>query len=201
MVVALIALCSSLTGVAVGASLITGSDVKNGSIGTKDLANGGVTKKDLKKNSVRTKKVKDGSLLAADFSPGEFPGTGPTGLQGPKGDQGDDGAPGAPGSAKAWGMVLSGGTLARGTNATSRLADFSTGVYCIKPSPAVVPNVDAAVLVATVDFSDAENTDHAQWRSDGIGCEDDEMTVRTTADADNDGTYTLVNAGFSFVIP
>ena len=91
MVVALVALVSSLTGVAVGATLITGADVKNGSIGTKDLKNGGVTAKDLKRNSVRTKKVKNGSLLAQDFAPGEFPGTGPTGPEGPKGD---DGAPG-----------------------------------------------------------------------------------------------------------
>jgi hypothetical protein len=129
MVVALVALCSSLTGVAVGATLITGGDVKNGSIGTKDLKNGGVTKKDLKKNSVRTKKVKNGSLQAEDFAAGEFPGTGPTGLQGPKGDKGDKGDTGAP-ATRLWAAID-----AENPASIAKNSGAATGVERLEPFP------------------------------------------------------------------
>ena len=74
MVVAVVALVSSLTGGAVAASLVTGGDIKNGSI----------TKKDLKKNSVNTKKVQDQTLVADDFAPGQLK-EGVQGLEGPRG--------------------------------------------------------------------------------------------------------------------
>lgn len=78
MLVAIVALVSSLAGGAVAATLITGADIKNGSI----------TKRDLKKNSVNTKKVKNGTLLQKDFKASELPGTGPQGPEGPPGDPG-----------------------------------------------------------------------------------------------------------------
>src|SRR5215208_5932112 len=91
MVVALVALVSSLTGGAVAATLIDGGDIKNGSI----------TKKDLHKNSVNTKKVQNGSLIQKDFKAGQLPGQGPQGLRGPdgpKGEKGDQGDPGTNGT-------------------------------------------------------------------------------------------------------
>jgi hypothetical protein len=59
----------------------------------------------LMKNAVTSVKVKNGSLLAADFKPGQLPAgprgekgeKGDAGAQGPKGDKGDTGAAGAPG--------------------------------------------------------------------------------------------------------
>jgi hypothetical protein len=56
MVVALIALCSSLVAGATAATLITS--------------------KDIKRNAVRTKHVKNGSLLAKDFKRGQLAGSG-----------------------------------------------------------------------------------------------------------------------------
>jgi len=93
MVVAVVALVSSLTGGAVAATLITGADIKNGTIGTKDI----------KKNAVVSKKVKNGSLLSKDFKAGQLPtgATGPQGSQGipgAKGDKGDKGDPGTNGA-------------------------------------------------------------------------------------------------------
>jgi hypothetical protein len=73
MIVALVALCSSLTGGAFAAALIDGGDIQNGSI----------TKKDLKNNSVNSKKVKNQTLLADDFAPGQLQGV--PGLQGERG--------------------------------------------------------------------------------------------------------------------
>ena len=66
MVVALIALCSSLAAGATAATLITGKNIKNGTI----------TQKDIKKNAVRAKQVKNGSLLAKDFKQGQLAGGG-----------------------------------------------------------------------------------------------------------------------------
>ena len=88
MVVALIALLSSMVGGAAAATLIDGGDIQNGSVGTKDITNGGVTKKDIKRNAVRTKHVQNGSLVADDFAANELP-------EGPKGDKGDPGTDGA----------------------------------------------------------------------------------------------------------
>jgi hypothetical protein len=89
MIVALVALCSSLTGGAIAATLVTGGDIRNGSI----------TKKDLHKNSVNTKKVKNKTLKAVDFGPGQLK-QGVQGIPGLKGEKGDDG-PRGPSSATA----------------------------------------------------------------------------------------------------
>jgi hypothetical protein len=58
---------------------------------------------DLANNAVTSPKVKNGSLLSADFAPGQLP-AGPQGLKGDagaagtNGTNGTNGAPGAPGS-------------------------------------------------------------------------------------------------------
>ena len=120
MVVALVALVSSLTGGAVAATLIDGDDIARKSI----------AKKHLKKNAVVTKKVKNGTLLADDFKPGQLREgvQGIQGLQGPKGDKGapgEDGADGADGvdgaDATALWAVINGsnGATARGSHVTS----------------------------------------------------------------------------------
>lgn len=77
------------------------------SVGSKQIKRGAVKSSDLGKSAVTTGKVKNGSLLSADFKPGQLPAgatgpqgaTGDTGLTGPKGDKGDVGpTTGFPGS-------------------------------------------------------------------------------------------------------
>src|ERR1700742_1882724 len=81
------ALAVSLSGVGYAASVLP-----RNSVGLRELRN----------NAVVSKKVQDGSLLAADFGPGQLPAgaegaTGAKGEEGDKGDKGDTGVKGDPG--------------------------------------------------------------------------------------------------------
>lgn len=125
MVVALVALCSSLTGGAVAATLINGDDIAKKAIATKHL----------KRNAVVTKKVKNGTLLADDFKPGQLKEgvQGIQGLKGDKGEPGDDGADGTNGTdgtdaTALWAVINSNGTTIRGSHITSS-AFLTTGQY------------------------------------------------------------------------
>jgi hypothetical protein len=64
--------------------------VPRNSVGTLQLKRNAVTASKIAPNSIRTGQVVDGSLLTADFKPGQIP-------QGPKGDKGDKGSKGDPG--------------------------------------------------------------------------------------------------------
>jgi hypothetical protein len=99
MVVAIVALVSSLMGGAVAATLVT----------SKDIAKNAIATKHIKKNAVRSNKVKNRSLLAKDFKAGQLP-AGATGLQGPQGPQGEQGAKGDPGPPGATGNTGPAGT-------------------------------------------------------------------------------------------
>jgi hypothetical protein len=125
MVVAVVALVSSLTGVAVGAALITGDDI----------AKKAIAKKHLKKNAVVTKKVKNGTLLADDFKAGQLKEgvQGIEGLKGDKGDPGEDGTNGADGAdaTALWAVINGGdGTTYRDSHVTSSTR-CSTGFYTV----------------------------------------------------------------------
>lgn len=89
MLVALVALFSSLAGGATAAKLITG----------KSIAKKTITGKHVKPNALTGKHLKNGSLLAKDFKKGQLPAgaRGAAGAPGAKGDQGDPGQPGAKG--------------------------------------------------------------------------------------------------------
>jgi hypothetical protein len=78
MFIACLALAVSLSGVGYAATA-----VPRNSVGTAQIRN----------NAIVGLKVKDGSLLAADFRPGEVP-AGPAGPKGDKGDAGDRGTKG-----------------------------------------------------------------------------------------------------------
>jgi hypothetical protein len=98
MVVALVALVSSLTGGAVAATLITAGDLAKNAVRSPHIKNRGVKGKDIKPRALKTAHVKDGSLLRADFRRGQLPAgeqgpQGDPGEQGPKGDKGDPGDP------------------------------------------------------------------------------------------------------------
>jgi len=65
-------------------------NVPRNSVGTLQLQRNAVKASKIAPNAVRTSHILDGSLLVADFKPGQIP-------QGPKGDKGDKGAKGDPG--------------------------------------------------------------------------------------------------------
>jgi hypothetical protein len=94
----------------------------------------------LRNDAVVSSKVKDGSLRAADFKPGELPA-------GPKGDQGENGDKGDPGTARAWAIVNSDGTLARGQGVLATGKGPSPGIYCVRPADS---GASAVAAVATV---------------------------------------------------
>src|SRR5262245_58694116 len=88
MIVACLALAVSLSGVGYA---------------TTALPRNSVGPAQIKKDAIVSLKVKDGTLLAADFKPGEMPAgaagaVGAAGPAGPKGDRGDKGAKGDKGS-------------------------------------------------------------------------------------------------------
>ena len=88
MIVACLALAVSLSGVGYATTALPRNSV------------GAVQ---IKKDAIVSLKVKDGTLLAADFKPGEIPAgdagaVGAAGPAGPKGDRGDKGAKGDKGS-------------------------------------------------------------------------------------------------------
>ena len=132
MVVAVVALISSLTGGAVAATLITSSDIAKNAVKSKHIKNKGVKGKDLKGNAVKSKHVRDGSLLSDDFAAGQLPAgevgpqgpAGPAGA-GPKGDKGDKGDPGDTGPAGATNVTERVGTEVAVPAGTLRTATAS----------------------------------------------------------------------------
>lgn len=69
------------------------SQVPRNSVGPLQIKRNAVGPQKIAPNAVRTSHVLDGSLLTADFKPGQIP-QGPKGDKGDKGNKGDEGAPG-----------------------------------------------------------------------------------------------------------
>ena len=140
MIVALVALVSSLTGGAVAATLIDSGDIKHGSVTGRDLKNLTVARTDIKNNAINSSKVANGTLQSADFAPGQFP----TGPQGPKGDKGDKGDAGAPGTSGQSALTpLQTGETIRGVvggdyEAPATSGDFRAFGHFPIPAPAAV---------------------------------------------------------------
>ena len=74
-----------------GGAAYAATGLNKDSVGSREIAADAVRNSELADNAVTSPKVKDGSLLEADFAPGQLPA-------GPKGEPGADGAPGADGS-------------------------------------------------------------------------------------------------------
>jgi len=79
--------CAALAIALGGTSYATVLQIPRSSVGTAQLKTGAVTTKKLASNAVTAAKVRNGSLLKADFGPGQLP-AGPTGPQGPAGAPG-----------------------------------------------------------------------------------------------------------------
>ncbi len=84
---AMVVACAALAVALGGTSYATVLQVPKASVGTAQLKTGAVTTKKLASNAVTSAKVRNGSLLKADFGPGQLP-AGPTGPQGPAGAPG-----------------------------------------------------------------------------------------------------------------
>jgi hypothetical protein len=96
MVVACIALGVALGGTSYATVLnvpnnsVTTTKIANGAVTTPKLRNAAVTQAKLAMNAVTSNRVLNGSLLNADFRPGQLP-AGPPGAQGPPGPAGISG--------------------------------------------------------------------------------------------------------------
>lgn len=87
---AMVVACAAL-GIALGGtSYATVFQVPRASVGAAQLKTNAVTGKKIARNAVTALKVRNGSLLKADFAPGQLP-AGPTGPQGPAGPAGAPG--------------------------------------------------------------------------------------------------------------
>ena len=84
---AMVVACAALAAALGGTSYATVLQVPKASVGTVQLKTGAVTTKKLASNAVTAAKVRNGSLLKADFGPGQLP-AGATGPQGPAGAPG-----------------------------------------------------------------------------------------------------------------
>ena len=84
---AMVVACAALAIALGGTSYATVLQIPRSSVGTAQLKTGAVTTKKLASNAVTAAKVRNGSLLKADFGPGQLP-AGPTGPQGPAGAPG-----------------------------------------------------------------------------------------------------------------
>lgn len=82
-----------------GTSYATVLNVPRNSVGTLELKRNAVKAARIAPNAVRTGHVLDGSLLTADFKPGQIP-------QGPKGDKGERGERGERGASGATNVVV-----------------------------------------------------------------------------------------------
>jgi hypothetical protein len=120
------------------------------SIAAVTLTRGSVKGKHIARNAVTSPKVKNGSLLSADFAPGQLP-KGDQGERGPKGDQGEPGQNGAPGQSGAPGQNGTNGT--NGAPGTARAYAVVTGTCAGSPTEFCTlsqsKNVAYAARVAT----------------------------------------------------
>jgi hypothetical protein len=140
MVVALVALASSLTGGAIAAKLITGKNVRNSSLTGADVKDRSLSGKDVRKSSIGADRLTTAARAALKGNAGAAGPKGDPGQQGPKGDPGTPGAPGAagaPGSSTAtttlnagrleWGVFDADGTHTDDTSINGGFSVNSTG--------------------------------------------------------------------------
>jgi hypothetical protein len=82
-----------------GGAAYAATGLTKDSVTSRQIKAGSVRNEELGDDAVTSPKVQDGSLLEADFAPGQLP-------RGPKGDDGAPGAPGADGSPDTPAQVL-----------------------------------------------------------------------------------------------
>jgi hypothetical protein len=218
MVVALVALSSSLASGAMAAKLLTGKDIANGSITGKDLKGSSVTSKHVKDRTLEKRDFRRGHLLFGQIGPvgpagpegpegprGATGPMGPTGAAGADGADGADGAPGPPGPpggnviASGFHTIGSGQPLASGNNdffAPSFTASAS-GV-CLVAGQVVIDNQGAnASNLASIQtiqrLNSGATTSDGGWKHYAMADGDSEGSASktTTFDITEGGSYEL----------
>lgn len=160
MVVAVVALVSSLTGGAVAATVITGKNVKNSSLTGADLKDRSITGKDLKKGSVGADRLTAAARAALKGATGPSGPPGVTGTAGPIGPQGPAGTPGigvvthtVPAGSLQWGVFDVNGTNENGVSqnggfAYTPLTGGPRQVFVRVVLPATIPGGTAGTIAA-----------------------------------------------------
>ena len=155
MIVALVALFSSLAGGATAAKLLTGKQIANKSITGKDVKPRSLTGKHVKNRSLKAKDFKRGQLPAGEMGPegpaGPAGAEGPAGSAGPEGDRGPIGATGPEGpegpegpqgpAGPAGGNVIASGYQTLGSGSTLGLGNNDL------LAPAFTPSEDGDCVV------------------------------------------------------
>jgi hypothetical protein len=94
MIVAAIALASSLTGTATATGLLTGAKIRDGSVTHKDIRDRTLTGRDIRDRSIKRADLAPSVLAQTPREAGTPGPAGPSGERGPAGDRGPAGAPG-----------------------------------------------------------------------------------------------------------
>jgi hypothetical protein len=134
------------------------------------LPKGSVGAAQLKKNAVTGLKVKDGSLMAADFGPGQLPAgqpgaKGDPGAPGPKGDKGD------PATKLFVEVYFDGGWSLNPSDAS--VSKFGTGSYRVTFNQ----DIEACVYFAATNYNRDSFAYASQWAQDTANS----VTVNTYA--------------------
>lgn len=143
--------------IALGGVSYAAISLPQNSVGSKQIKRGAVKNSDLGKNAVTSAKVKDGSLLSADFKPGQ-PVGGPPGAAGPqglKGDKGDAGANGINGTNGAMGPV--GPTFGRSVATSFCNPSSTTFVACTTTGSIELPTSGRVLLIGTSSWDNNAN--------------------------------------------
>ena len=147
---ALVVACIALALALGGTGYATVLNVPRNSVGTAQLRNSAVTTKKLSANAVVSSKVRNGSLLRADFAPGQVP-------VGPPGPQGAQGPAGAPGIAAIQRVDLT--TPSSSVNSKSLLVNCPSPKRAIGGGARVLGNGASRVSIVA-SFPDSSGT---QW--------------------------------------
>jgi hypothetical protein len=210
MIVATAALIVAATGVGVGATLITGSQIKNASITGADIKNHSIGKVKLKGSFAGPR-----GLTGARGATGATGAAGPRGLQGLQGDRGPTGPAGVAGEATAYARVAADGTLEPGDSGRENknviavdVAHPSAGTYCFGGLPF---GVASAVVSADSAGDPATNVIASVAVQRGItlgGCDVAHQQARVSIVAPATGTLTnhrffvwFESTGFAQIAP
>jgi hypothetical protein len=204
MIVALVALSSSLASGAMGAKLLTGKDIANRSITGEDLRRSALTGKHVKDRSLATRDFKKGHLLLGETGPmgpegpagpeGPRGATGPRGAPGPAGADGVDGADGADGAPGPPGPP-GGNVIASGYETLGPIVNLPAGNSDLF-APAFTASADGVCVVmahVTVDNNGANTTNaltvQTARRVDGGSAQSDGGWANyAMADGDSEGS-------------
>lgn len=133
--------------------------------------------------SISARQIKTGSLLGADFKPGQLP----AGPQGPAGGQGPQGPQGAPGTAVAWGAVT---TNAAGnpffitqSGFPGTVTEPSPGIFCVAPP--------AGYLQVPLILSAAGNTDTVPQEISNQQCGGTQYEISASMSLDHGAAFNI----------